>query len=318
MKSSTIIVGALATCMAFASGLANAESISPAQNSIAQNATVLKHVAEVRGVFADKCSGCHGADLVKPRGRFGYVLDLRRIAENPEMVTPSRPDESELWLLIKNGEMPPPDSPRGPLSDAQRNIIRTWIAEGARDVPTLAAAESPIAAGIKPAAVPIESVAVAMHDRAAGAPPVSASNIPKEILWVGRFHLLAIHFPIALMIAAALGELWAVWTRSRIQWQSTRFCLSLAAIAALPTATLGWLYAAAGNGAGSHLLPVHRWLGAATAACIIAAAICCELDHRRNERSRLFRGLMVAGVLLTLATAHIGGLLAHGTDFFSW
>jgi hypothetical protein len=120
------------------------------------------------------------------------------------------------------------------------------------------------------------------------------------------------------MIAAAVGEFWTVWTRSRIQLESTRFCLRLAAIAALPTATLGWLYAASGNGAGSHLLPIHRWLGTATAACIIAAAIFCELDHRRNARSRLFRATMVAAVLLTLATAHVGGLLAHGTDFFNW
>src|SRR5438874_6598223 len=80
--------------------------------------------AEVRGVFAAKCAGCHGSDLAKPKGRFGYVLDLRRVAGNPEMVIPSRPDESELWVLVSRGEMPPPDSPHGPLSAAEQELVR--------------------------------------------------------------------------------------------------------------------------------------------------------------------------------------------------
>src|SRR5947208_1172268 len=82
--------------------------------------------AEVRGVFAAKCAGCHGPDLAKPKGRFGYVLDLRKVASNPEIMIPSRPDESELWVLVSHGEMPPPDSPHGPLSAAEKEIIRAW------------------------------------------------------------------------------------------------------------------------------------------------------------------------------------------------
>ncbi len=78
-----------------------------------------------------KCAACHGPDLAKPEGRFGYVLDLRRIAANPEMVIPGSPDESELWVLVKKGEMPPPDSADVPLTEIQKEIIRTWIESGA-------------------------------------------------------------------------------------------------------------------------------------------------------------------------------------------
>ena len=46
--------------------------------------------AEVRAVFAAKCAACHGPDLAKPKGRFGYVLDLVRVANNREMVVPFR------------------------------------------------------------------------------------------------------------------------------------------------------------------------------------------------------------------------------------
>jgi mono/diheme cytochrome c family protein len=86
---------------------------------------------EARGVFKAKCAGCHGADLPKPKAQFGYVLDLRRLAADPEKVIPGRPAESELWALVEHDEMPPPDSPRGPLTSSQKEAIRAWIAAGA-------------------------------------------------------------------------------------------------------------------------------------------------------------------------------------------
>src|SRR5262249_53959452 len=79
--------------------------------------------------FRAKCAGCHGPDLSKPKGRFGYVLDLARVRSNREMVVPGAPEESELWDLVNRGEMPPPDSPTGPLSATQKDVIRAWIAE---------------------------------------------------------------------------------------------------------------------------------------------------------------------------------------------
>src|SRR5436305_7231440 len=89
--------------------------------------------ADVRAVFAARCAGCHGPDLPRPKGRFGYVLDLRRVAGNPELVIPGRPDESEVWHLVRHGDMPPADSPHGPLTAAEKDAVRAWIAAGAPD-----------------------------------------------------------------------------------------------------------------------------------------------------------------------------------------
>lgn len=86
---------------------------------------------QVRGVFESRCAGCHGPALAKPKGRFGYVLDLYRLAENPELVIPSEPSHSELWLLVEHDEMPPTDSPTGSLTPAEKVVIRDWIAAGA-------------------------------------------------------------------------------------------------------------------------------------------------------------------------------------------
>jgi uncharacterized membrane protein/mono/diheme cytochrome c family protein len=249
---------------------------------------------EVREVFATRCAACHGPKLAKPKGRFGYVLDLKRLAANPEMVIPYKPTESELWLLVERNEMPPTGSPGGSLTPEQKEIIRTWIASGAPEA-SLPAAESP------PSVQPEQSAA------------------DRIVRWLGKFHLLFLHFPIALVVAAGLSEVLSVWQRNPLPSPSVRFCLWLGALAAVPTAGLGWLFAAAGNGVGSpQLLLAHRILGTITTVWLVFAACCAEGDARRGQRTRSVWFLLASGIILMAVTAHLGGLLAHGADFFSY
>jgi len=236
---------------------------------------------EVRRVFANKCAGCHGPDVAKPKGRFGYVLDLRRVAADPEKVVPFRPAESELWELVEHDEMPPADSPRGALTPAQKEVIRAWIVAGAPDA----------------------------------SPMTSAQRTAR---WLGKFHLLLLHFPIVLVFVAAAAEVRSVWQRNPIPSESVRFALWLGALAATMTAGLGWLHAAAGNGLGSPLLPAHRWFGTTAAVWFVITAVCAERDARHGVRSRRVKLLQMSGVLITALTAHLGGLLAHGKNFFNF
>jgi hypothetical protein len=253
--------------------------------------------AEVRGVFAAKCAGCHGPDLPKPKGRFGYVLDLRRVAENPEMVIPGRPDESELWALVRLGDMPPADSPGGLLSAAEKETIRDWIAAGA----PAAVSDPASASGLVSAGSQVES------------------TTSRTVRWLGKFHLLFLHFPIALLLAAGVGEVVATWRGSRLPSPAVQFCLALAAITVVPTAALGWLHAAARNGITSpQLLTAHRWLGTFVGVWVIGTALGARWDARRGVRSRGVRAALVVGILLVVVTAHFGGLMAHGRDFFDW
>jgi uncharacterized membrane protein/mono/diheme cytochrome c family protein len=237
---------------------------------------------EVRRVLAIRCAGCHGPDLEKPKGRFGYVLDLRRVAENPEMVIPRRPYESELWVLVQQNEMPPPDSPHGALTPEQKEIIHAWIVAGAPDVSPRASAD-------------------------------------RFLRWLGKFHLLLLHFPIALVVAAGFAEARSIWRRNPLPSQSVRFCLWLAALAAIPTAGLGWLFAADENGMGSsRILTAHRWLGTTAAAWLVITAARVERDARGGVRSRAAWLLLASGILVTALAAHFGGLLARGGDFFNY
>src|SRR5207248_2922272 len=146
----------------------------------------------------------------------------------------------ELWVLVQRDEMPPADSPQGALTAAQKEVIRAWIAAGTPDA-SPAAVETPPSVRSEPTP-----------------PPTEMASADRIIRWLGKFHLSLLHFPIALVLAAGIGEVRSVWQRNPLPSESVRFCLWLGALAAIPTAGLGWLFAAAGNGADSpQLLMAH-------------------------------------------------------------
>jgi mono/diheme cytochrome c family protein len=252
--------------------------------------------AEVRAIFTARCARCHGPDLARPKGGFGYVLDLRRLAADRDKIVPHKPDESDIWLQVERDEMPPPNSPTGPLSTAQKEIIRAWIAAGAPP------GESP---------PPVDTTPADTSD----APQVSPSW--RALLWLGRFHLLLLHFPIALLMAAAVAEAWSVWKGERALSPAARFCLVLGAIAVVPTVVLGWLHALDGHGAGP-LLALHRWLGTAAGAWVVVTAVLAERAVYRGASSWVVRLMILAGALLVGLAAHFGGLMVHGKHFYDW
>jgi mono/diheme cytochrome c family protein len=254
--------------------------------------------AQVRAVFSARCAGCHGADVDRPRGGFNYVLDLARVRGNAQMVIPSSPEQSELWMLVRNGEMPPPDAPA--LTASQKEVIHAWIAAGApvEDSPAVQ-----------------EKTPNQPGNEVAEGPP-SRSAVERAIFQLGKFHLLFLHFPIALLLAAGLAELWATWTGARIPLPAVRYCIGLGAIAAVPTVALGWLYALHGHAGALGLLALHRWVGTAGGAWAVATAVGSEWDARRGVRSWVVRMLLLLGVLLIAVAAHLGGLLTHGKDFW--
>jgi uncharacterized membrane protein len=250
--------------------------------------------ARVQALFAARCAECHGPALRQPLGRFGYVLDLKRVAENPRLVKPFDPEASKLWILIRNDEMPEDGEP---LTAKEKEVVRTWIATGAP-------------AGATQAAPPVATPA---------APPAGRSLLQRFFGWVGRFHILVIHFPIALLFAAALGEFWCFWRKTDSLEPAVRFCVQLGAGGAVLAVALGWLHAVVGGfGASSPgTLALHGWLG--TAASVWAAAVAGLTVWDAGRRRRwLFRVALWAGAVLIAATAHLGGTLVHGDGFFDF
>jgi mono/diheme cytochrome c family protein len=262
--------------------------------------------SQVHAIFSVKCTQCHGADVRRPGGKFGYVLDLQRVASNPKMVVPFKPEESNLWALVRDKEMPADGAKAGPLTAEQIEVIRAWIASGA-PAATLAAPPS---------------VSSSMSDVPGGtSEPSQAPGSGKRLLrWLGKFHVVVIHFAIGSLMAAALGEMWCAWRGGRAPWPPVRFCVLLGAAGAVAAVLLGWLHADIGGyGAGSpQALRLHRWLGTTAGVWGVGLALLSEVDARRQRRSHLFRVALWVGALLVGVTGHFGGTLVHGDDFFDW
>jgi mono/diheme cytochrome c family protein len=258
--------------------------------------------ARVRAVFVAKCAGCHGPDLPRPKGKFGYVTDLERLAGTPRLVVPSKPDESRLWQLVEEGKMPAKGSRAGPLTATEKALIHDWIAAGAPS-----------------GASPGEEMVALPPSPAEEAPPSPSPEV-RPLAWIGRWHILVIHFPIGLLTAAAAAEAWCCRRRWREPWLPVRFCVAVGTAAAVCAATLGWLHAEFGGYGRSapQLLTPHRWLGTTTAVWSLGVVLLSEWDARRGRRSWAFRVALWIGAALVGATADFGGSLVHGEDFFAW
>src|SRR5262249_45092863 len=131
-------------------------------------------------------------------------------------------------------------------------------------------------------------------------PPVSALGYVKRTVGkLGPLHILVIHFPIALLIAAVVAEIWSVWRGDRSPGRAVRFCVLLGAVSAVDAAALGWLHAGNGHGATvPQILALHAWSGTLAATWAVGTALFAEWEDRRRVRSLWFRAWLIVGSAL--------------------
>lgn len=132
-------------------------------------------------------------------------------------------------------------------------------------------------------------------------------------LWfgqLGRFHLIALHFPIALINMVVISECLYAWYKQEIFAFSSRFMLYAGAVLAVPTALLGLLYSYSVPvyGQMATLLFWHMWCGIIT---VLLAVLTLVLKEKRG-RSSLYYFFLVLLVLLVNTTAFFGGKMAFG------
>jgi uncharacterized membrane protein len=263
-----------------------------------------KAAVKVREIFEAKCLDCHGPELPRPKGKFGYVLDLKRMADNPEYVERGQPDKSELYKMVFNDEMPGEDANVPPLTKDEKEIVRRWIELGALDAPQ-SVVEHPVAS-------------TTTADAAKGPRPLWK----KVLEWVGRFHPVSTHFPVALMLVAVFAESLAWWTRRESWLQTVRFLVVLGALGSVATGALGWInaYFSSYSKEPGALLWWHRWLGSGAALWAIVCAVLIvahECREGSKERQR-FRGALLLGAALVGLSGFLGSALIYGLDHYAW
>lgn len=245
----------------------------------------------VLGIFSAKCAGCHDAARGKSKGKFGYILDLARLADNPKLIVRFQPEQSKLWRLVDEEEMPPEESEQGPLNADQKKAIRSWIERGSPSTKASAQTEA--------------------H---------RPTFLPRSLGWLGRFHVVVVHFPIALLLVAALAEAWGMWRGHAHKSHIVRFCIPVGAVGAIVAAILGWTRAGFSIYSTDRtiLLLLHRWIGTGAASFSVFAVICAEWPGRRSLRGIPYRIALFASAILVGLAGHLGGLIVHGPDFLNW
>ncbi len=153
------------------------------------------------------------------------------------------------------------------------------------------------------------SLFVFAHEEHAEQP--DESGHPKSwTQWVGSFHLIFLHFPIALINMVAISEILFARHKKPIFEFSSRFMLIASAIVSPPTALLGFIYSysASYSGLMETYLWWHMWFGLATAISTIFVTIIRE----RFGVNRLYYSSLSLIFLMINITGYFGGGMTFG------
>ena len=99
-------------------------------------ASAVSFANDVEPIFSQHCYGCHQG--AKQLGSY-LMTDFSSLLKGGESeqaaVVPGKPDESYLFQQITpiDGHAEMPDEPFKPLSDIEREVIRNWILQGAKN-----------------------------------------------------------------------------------------------------------------------------------------------------------------------------------------
>lgn len=132
---------------------------------------------------------------------------------------------------------------------------------------------------------------------------------------IGRnLHPAAVHFPVALLVAAVAAEIWCAVKGPR--WRpAVAFCLWGAAAGALLAATTGWFWIGDSMTDFERSLTWHQWLG--TLLAVVAMAL--PWLESKQDASQTWRVVYLAGLalafLLMVIVADLGGQMSHGIGF---
>jgi len=140
--------------------------------------------------------------------------------------------------------------------------------------------------------------------------PPDGNERAKWAQFIGRFHPLAVHFPIALILLVPILELVGLNSHFSHLRLSAGFVLGLATVGAIVAAMLGWCLARSGGYSGP-ILTQHMWGGISLAA---VCWLCWILRASASRPGLLYATALATGVLLVAWTGYRGGQLSQGDD----
>ena len=133
------------------------------------------------------------------------------------------------------------------------------------------------------------------------------------IYFLGRFHVLALHVPIGIIVAIFVLE----WLARKEQYKhlesASAFLWMAAAVSAILTVILGYMHFAEGGFTGPSALQ-HRNTGTALGLIITVIAVLRASRFAENYKPVFFPAAVLM-VLLASIAGHYGGNLTHGSTY---
>jgi len=131
------------------------------------------------------------------------------------------------------------------------------------------------------------------------------------IFFLGRFHVLVLHLPIGIILAAVALDWVARRERFRALAAVSPFLWTFAALSAVATAVLGYMHFAEGKFSGDSAV-AHRFFGTTLA---VFTVVVWWLSRRPELYKRVNIATGVVALALVAITGHFGGNLTHGSSF---
>ena len=137
-----------------------------------------------------------------------------------------------------------------------------------------------------------------------------------DMALIGRLHPLLVHFPIGLVLIAAVAEVVAM-TTDLGDWRAVAVGnVRVGAVFAIGAAIAGWRLASSPGMEATSSLDWHRWLGTIAAVAVSGAALATAGARGRSPFALwVYRMTLFWAAVLVAVTGHLGGLLVWGADF---
>ncbi len=155
----------------------------------------------------------------------------------------------------------------------------------------------------------------------ADAPTLTQPKPVEPMQRLGRFHVVTVHFPIALLILAALVELFRPRKDDHPAEFTVRLLAWAGAASALLAMTLGLIHEEAVestlSGTALETLELHEWTGIAVAVAATLAAIALQARAAQPTTvvAKLAAPLLYIIAVAIAFNAHLGGTLVYGRGF---
>lgn len=139
-------------------------------------------------------------------------------------------------------------------------------------------------------------------------------------LWqfFGRLHPLAVHFPVSLLLFAAILELFTFRNFNSKLRPGINLLVYVGAASALVAAILGLLLANIED-YGGDTLDIHQWTGIGTAVFGIMAVFFLSrvMKYPGSAQVRWYRGVLFFTALGVSVAGHFGASLTHGDEYLT-